>query len=250
MTKGLARPESRSAEMLEERRLASPGQMVFLLADDVRFFLEMQRPFFERKGISVLIAQDGAEALRLIREKQPHIAILDYLMPELRGDEVCKQAKADPALRTIPFIIVTAESKPSVIDQCLAAGCDDVIAKPVEPGVLLEKVLRLLALPVRSSPRIPVRLELTGEREGRSFVAQSLNISEGGLLIDADTPLQMGEIVTVNVHLPGEHTLIIAEGEVVREARPGLWYRYGIRFRDVEAEGSLAIRRFIEDSRS
>ena len=94
-----------------------------LLVDDVRVFLEFERPFFERSGCEILTATSGTEALRIVKEQKPHIVLLDYEMPGMNGDEVCRRIKDDISTRHIPVLIVTSHKEPSVLDKCRSAGC-------------------------------------------------------------------------------------------------------------------------------
>src|SRR5262245_21398779 len=72
-----------------------------LLVDDVRLFIEFERLFFERAGCSILTASSGEDALRMVREDKPHIVLLDYEMPGMMGDEVCRRIKESEATRHV-----------------------------------------------------------------------------------------------------------------------------------------------------
>jgi len=93
----------------------------------------------------VVLASDGKEGLEKVRAEKPDLLILDVMMPEMNGYDVCVVLKADPELKKIPVILLTA------VDQALfkttytqAMGCmteaDDYIAKPVEPEELVKRI--------------------------------------------------------------------------------------------------------------
>lgn len=221
-------------------------QIVFLLPKNAKFSAELHRSFLKRKGVDVVVVKDGEEALGVIRKRRPDIAIVNYYLPKLSGAEVCQQVKADSDLSQIPIVIMTKEYHRADVDQCLAAGCNGVVARSAGPGAMLQTVVRLVSLPVREYERIPVQIKLWGKRQKDSFIGQSLDLSEDGMLLDTDMPLQVGDVVRLRFYLPRTFEKIDVEGEVVREAAAELWNRYGIRFRTIAAAGRPAIRRFFE----
>ncbi len=223
-----------------------PSQIVILLAEDIEFFLKLHSSFLKRKAVDMVIVKDGEEALGLIRTRRPHITILDYHMSRLSGAQVCQQVRADPTFLQMPILILTGSPQRAIVDQCLAAGCDEVVDKSTGPGALLETVLRYLAIPVRESPRIPVRISFLGTQEQRPFSAKSLDLSEGGMLIDTDRALQLGEPVKVAFQLPGTEETIDATSKIVRDAGAGIQHRYGIQFVSFVEGERQAIRRFVE----
>src|SRR4030095_12310138 len=132
-----------------------------LLVDDVKVFLEFERPFFERAGCVILTASSGPEALRIVREEIPHIVLLDYEMPGMNGDEVCQRIRQDPATRHIPVLNVTSHKTDEVAARCHKAGCTEVITKPVSGKDLLSRVVNLLEIPYRVHMRTRVSMEVS-----------------------------------------------------------------------------------------
>ncbi|MBW1743861.1 MAG: response regulator [Deltaproteobacteria bacterium] len=122
---------------------------VLLVDDDVEF-CEATKLLLESKGYEVVMAHDGKDGLKQAQAEGPDLVILDVMMPEMNGYDVCVVLKADAELKEIPIILLTA------IDQALfkttytkAMGlmteADDYIAKPVEPEVLVKQVQDLLS---------------------------------------------------------------------------------------------------------
>jgi two-component system alkaline phosphatase synthesis response regulator PhoP len=121
---------------------------VLLVDDDVEFS-EATKLLLDSKGYEVVLAYDGKKGLEKVRADKPDLVILDVMMPEMNGYDVCVVLKADPELKKLPVILLTA------VDQALfkttytqAMGlmteADDYIAKPVEPGELVNRVEGLL----------------------------------------------------------------------------------------------------------
>ena len=88
----------------------------------------------------VLMATGGVDALRICRERLPDLILLDVVMPDLGGHEVCRQLKADPRTHDIPIIFVTAQDEPSQEMLGLQLGAVDFIGKPVNPAVMRARV--------------------------------------------------------------------------------------------------------------
>ncbi|MBU2522283.1 MAG: response regulator transcription factor [Proteobacteria bacterium] len=120
-----------------------------LLVDDDLDFCEATKIILESKAFKVSLAYDGKEGLNIARSEQPDLVILDVMMPEMNGYDVCVVMKADPELNRIPVILLTAVSqemfKTSFTKEMgLMTEADDYIAKPVEPEELVERIEVLL----------------------------------------------------------------------------------------------------------
>jgi CheY-like chemotaxis protein len=113
-----------------------------LIADDDARVRLLLRTILRRDGHVVLEATGGAEALRLLREARPAIAILDVEMPPPSGLDVCRIVRADPDLTGIRLIVVTGSATGS---QAMAAGADVHLAKPFSPSQLGAAVAGLVA---------------------------------------------------------------------------------------------------------
>lgn len=115
-----------------------------LIVDDEPDLLRLFRFVFQGAGYHVITATNGAEALRLVQTEHPHLVILDVMMPEISGLEVCWRLRDMPETANLPIIIVSA--KGDVPDRItgLHAGADDYVSKPVNPDELLARVVALL----------------------------------------------------------------------------------------------------------
>ena len=98
----------------------------------------------EREGYQVFGAADGIRGLQLIQEKTPDLVLLDLMLPNLDGLQICKQLKADSETRSIPIVMVSARSEESDIVLGLELGADDYITKPFSPRELLARVRAVL----------------------------------------------------------------------------------------------------------
>ena len=88
----------------------------------------------------VRLAPTGAKALELVKRQAPDLIVLDVMMPELDGYEVCRRLKADPATRDVPVLFITALSQPEDETRGFACGGADFIHKPFNPATVLSRV--------------------------------------------------------------------------------------------------------------
>jgi PleD family two-component response regulator len=129
-----------------------------LVVDDNEVNLELLVAILESEHYVVSTATDGFEALAKIAAEKPDIVLLDVMMPELDGFEVCQRIKADPTMADIPVIMVTALSDVDDLVRGFEAGADDFVTKPFD----------VLALMAR------VRLQLRRKRHYAHILEQSL----------------------------------------------------------------------------
>lgn len=121
------------------------GDMVrVLLVEDNEMNRDMLARRLARKGYSVTVALDGAQGLELAAEMVPDLILMDMSLPVLDGWEASRRLKADPALRGIPILALTAHAMSDDRTKALEAGCDEYDTKPVEFSRLLEKMETLL----------------------------------------------------------------------------------------------------------
>ncbi len=126
--------------------MASESKRVVCIEDEPEM-IDLVRLILGRKGFYVIGANGGIEGLETVRREKPDLILLDLMMPDMDGWEVYQQIKADPNLRTIPVIVVTAKAQS--IDKVLGlhiAKVDDYITKPFGPQELLESVEKILGL--------------------------------------------------------------------------------------------------------
>jgi len=116
-----------------------------LIADDHADLRKLIRMTLLGGPFTVIEAEDGVQALAGARRHRPDLIILDVMMPgELDGYQVCAAVKADPALRHVPVILVTARAQRADLQAGQEAGADAYLIKPFSPMELLERVTATL----------------------------------------------------------------------------------------------------------
>ena len=115
-----------------------------LLIEDNEMSRDMLARRLMRRGFSILTAQDGAAGLRLAREAQPDLILMDLSLPVLDGWEASRRLKHDVRTRHIPIVALTAHAMAGDEACARAVGCDDFDTKPVDLPRLLGKINVLL----------------------------------------------------------------------------------------------------------
>lgn len=119
---------------------ATHGSSRILVVDDNPSNRDLLKRRLERQGHSVTLAESGASALARVAQEDLDLILLDLLMPDMSGFEVLLTLKADPALRDIPVIMISALNEIDAIVRCIEAGAEDYLAKPFDPVLLHARV--------------------------------------------------------------------------------------------------------------
>ena len=112
-----------------------------LFADDSATVRYIVREYLESEGYSLIEASDGKQALRLIKNRDPDLVLLDLQMPEIDGFAVCEAVKND---LDIPVVILTSMDDETDRDWAMECGADEYLTKPVDQEKLLECTNRYL----------------------------------------------------------------------------------------------------------
>jgi two-component system cell cycle response regulator DivK len=92
------------------------------------------------EGYELLIAENGRHGIELALREQPHLSLMDVLLPGLNGYDAVRRLKANPATRHIPIIAMAANAAPAERDRALDAGCDGYLAKPIDTRALPNQI--------------------------------------------------------------------------------------------------------------
>lgn len=115
-----------------------------LLVDDEPDILEIVGYNLNAEGYNLITAENGVEAVKKAKKYQPHLIIMDVMMPEMDGIEACEQIRAIPELNNTLITFLTARGEDYSQMAGFDAGADDYITKPIKPKVLVSKIKGLL----------------------------------------------------------------------------------------------------------
>ena len=128
-----------------------PGEKI-LIVEDEEDVVELVRYNLAKEGYKCVSACNGREGLDMARSIMPDLVLLDLMLPEIDGLEICKKLKNSTETEHIPIIMVTAKSDEADIVTGLELGADDYISKPFSPKVLIARVRAVLR---RKSKEVP-----------------------------------------------------------------------------------------------
>jgi phosphate regulon transcriptional regulator PhoB len=128
---------------------------LIVIIEDEPDILELLGYTLRREGFDVMTSSSGETGLNLVRKQKPDLILLDLMLPQKNGLEVCRELKASANTRHIPIIMVTAKSEESDIVLGLGMNADDYVCKPFSPRELVARVRTVLR---RNNPLKPTEL--------------------------------------------------------------------------------------------
>lgn len=111
-----------------------------LIVEDEQAIVTLLQYNLEKEGFEVISTMDGEEAITLVREHNPDIIVLDWMLPSVSGVEICRQLRRDNDLKNIPIIMLSARGEEEDRVRGLDSGADDYITKPFSPGELIARI--------------------------------------------------------------------------------------------------------------
>ncbi|NBJ68194.1 MULTISPECIES: response regulator transcription factor [Clostridia] len=158
-----------------------------LIVDDEEIIREVLQAYFEKEGWDILFAENGLEALKQIKDGKPDIIILDLMLPDISGEEVCRLTRKDS---DVPIIMLTAKSAEDDVINGIVIGADDYVTKPFSPREVVVRAKGLLR-----------RVSKTKKKDLFSFNHQELMIDH----LKKEVTFA-GEIVSLT---PNEYKLLV-----------------------------------------
>ncbi len=192
-----------------------------LVVDDIPTNVKLLEARLVAEYFQVTPAYSGAEALAICKEGRVDIVLLDVMMPEMDGFEVCRRLKSDPRTHHIPIVMVTALDQVADRVAGLEAGADDFLNKPVDDTQLLARVKSLVRLKV-----------LTDELRARAVTGQQIAIedavrvmdsikSDGGRILLVDTDKRQAERLAAYLEPQHQVTILTDPAELIFAASDG-----------------------------
>jgi two-component system alkaline phosphatase synthesis response regulator PhoP len=130
--------------------MASVPAKKILIIEDERDILQLVKLYLEKEGFRTVTASTGAEGLNCAKQSKPDLIVLDLMLPEIDGLEVCKRLRSAPETAMLPIIMLTAKAEESDQVIGLELGADDYVTKPFSPKALVARVKALFRRTDRS----------------------------------------------------------------------------------------------------
>ncbi len=229
--------------------MAKKARKKILVADDAQLFREMESVFLARLG-TILTASTGSEALEIARREQPEVMIVDFDLPDMCGDNLCRVIKADRDLHRTPVILVTSGQSAEDHARAVRAQADDILMKPlnrIQLGLSVSRLLgedRHLAL-----ARVPfdedVRIRLV--RADASSWGVVRDLSRGGVFVESLGKLPVDTELDLDFRLPDVHKPLRPTAQVMwaglhpKSRAPGM----GLRFLELDRTSTHQIDSFV-----
>ncbi len=158
----------------------SNDSIKILLVDDEPDILEILSYNLSAEGYSISTASNGLEAVKKAKKHQPHLIIMDVMMPEMDGIEACEKIRILPELKDTVITFLTARGEDYSQVAGFEAGADDYITKPIKPKVLVSKIKSLLRRLNDTSSKVNSEVihtgELTIDREAYNIISKGIEI--------------------------------------------------------------------------
>jgi DNA-binding response OmpR family regulator len=122
---------------------AAMAKRVLVVDDEPNIVLSLEF-LMRRAGFEVQVARSGGEALKALEGEPPDLMLLDVMMPEFDGYEVCERIRANPAWRRTKIVMLTARGREAERERGLALGADAYVTKPFSTRELVDQVKRML----------------------------------------------------------------------------------------------------------
>ena len=151
-----------------------------LLVDDEPDILEILSYNLSAEGYTISTASNGVEAVKKAKKHQPHLIIMDVMMPEMDGIEACEKIRTLPELKNTIITFLTARGEDYSQVAGFEAGADDYITKPIKPKVLVSKIKALLRRLNDASTEVNSEVmsigDLTIDREAYKIISKGVEI--------------------------------------------------------------------------
>lgn len=116
-----------------------------LVVDDEMLTRDLLRMMLERAGYEVVEAADGHQALQRVNERKPDLVILDVMMPDIDGYQVCRTLREQESTADLPVLMLSAKTQPEAVAEGLRAGATRYLPKPITYNELIQNVREVIA---------------------------------------------------------------------------------------------------------
>jgi len=217
------------------------------LADDVRTTLAIEKSFLEARHFKVFATTSARKVLELAALVQPDLIILDYEMPELNGDVVCRRLKGGARTRHIPVLILSSHDDEQTARACTDAGAVGLVRKSQGREALMDRVSEVLGVNQRRHVRVPCLISAALEAGDEKLEGVVRNLCASGLYLILKQAMNPGKTLWLSFALPDTDVKVKVLGEIVRiESLSGGLFGYGIQLIQADERVTEALKEFVK----
>ena len=220
-----------------------------LVIDGHPLFRDFQSFVLARTG-RVITAANATQALEIARTELPEVVVADMHLPDMDGDALCKEIRADARLQNTHVILILGSDAGEDRERAVRAGADDILTKPLDQRSLVLCVNRFLRTPmVRALPRAPLEGAVSVRVGDEDVEATARNISRAGIHLDLDRNLSPGTEVHLAFQLPEICSALSATAKAVWDGPGETRGRYGVglRFLSLDRSSAQQIERYVNE---
>lgn len=185
--------------------------VVFLVVDDFETMRRVTVNQLRQLGAEkILVAKDGAEALRILRSQLVHVVLSDWNMPVMSGLELLKTLRSDEKLFTLPFVMITAEAERHRVEEAISNGVTSMLLKPYSPAQLRLRLENAFAWKPRKVVAVPAETEAQIAERQKQLV-DALKRSPEPLSVQAPTPKPMERPTILIVDDTPDNLLLLSQ---------------------------------------
>jgi CheY-like chemotaxis protein len=245
------RPAPAPAPDTGQSTATAAATKTILLLDGAKLFLRFEETILQRRDWRLLSANSAAEALAVLEGDTPELVVMDHLLPDMKGADFVRRIRATPGLSQTPILLLSARGSETAVADCMSAGANAFLFKPVLRQTLCALVEELIHVQARRHVRTLVRLQVDARHDASFFLGQSVNLSAGGMLVETSRELACDQEIDLRFQVPACHEPFVTRARVVRCERMerGGWST-GLEFVAMSDAQRAIIDAFVRQARS
>ena len=219
-----------------------------LVVDDSSLVRHQIEQVLQHYGYETVAAGNGVEGLKALFDNPDiDLVISDAIMPHMDGRTMVAEIRSHERLKGIPVLILASPEHVNMVAECMAAGCNDYLLKPVDQRLLYQRIQTLVESHPRTYRRVSCHVVAEVSTGREEFTGELREIGEGGVSLLTATSLETSDIVRLAFELPRNPEPVVVGAEVVysQADEEGL-HLSGLRFVVIDRETLGRIRKFTQ----
>ena len=189
-----------------------------------------------RRGFEFTVVHSGAQAVEHLRTHPFSLTAFRFHLGDMSGADLCRQVRSTESTKGMSMLLLADSGREDQVDLCMAAGCNDILFRPIRADELESKIRMLTSISQRMFLRTLTKVEMTLDGSPILLIGHTVNVSATGMLIELDRFLAPESDLRVSFYLPNEETPMVLDARVFRAEFDADTPRYGLHFTGITAE--------------